>query len=120
MTQLQALATSILIEAIIVASLLSMTASVETKRKEMLARWFAIGCCLTLVTHPLAWRANTAWLVAMPFGARATVIEVSVTLIEGAILWLLCSRRMITCQLISAAANGTSFGVGLLWFYAIR
>lgn len=120
MTQLQALAASVLIEALVVSALLAATAPTETPRAKMLVRWLAIGCCLTLVTHPLAWRANTEWLAHMEFWARAGIIEVAVTIIEGGLLWLLCSRRVSTCMLISAAANGASFGLGLLWFYGTR
>jgi hypothetical protein len=47
---------------------------------------------------------------------RMAVIEVSVALVEGALFGWLC-RDWLRGMLLSALANATSFGLGLLWFW---
>ena len=71
----------------------------------------------TLLSHPLAWRANEAWLRAWPFWPRATVIELAVAVVEAAIVaWGLTLARG-RALVVATTMNAASFAVGLLVFY---
>lgn len=79
--------------------------------------WAVAGVAATLLTHPFAWWLNEEALRGvLGMWPRMAVIEVSVALAEGLIFGWLC-RAWPRGLLISALANATSFGVGLLWFW---
>jgi hypothetical protein len=66
----------------------------------------------SLLTHPLAWWANTALPYAFP--VRAALIEVAVTLAEAALYRALVPLPAGRALLTSCLANAASFGLGLL------
>ncbi len=72
----------------------------------------------SLLSHPLAWRANEEWLRAWPFWSRAAVIEVAVAVVETAIVaWGLRLGRG-RALVVASTMNAASFAAGLLMFYA--
>jgi hypothetical protein len=108
-SQLQALILTVAIEVPVAILLLGRWGSRVAWHRVALA---AAGA--SLVTHPLAWWANTAALAAWPFAARATLIEVAVAAAEALILaWALAvtARR---AAVVSIAMNAASFAVGLM------
>lgn len=88
-------------------------------RGTSLLRAVVIAIAASLLTHPFAWTANRQWLVGLPFPVRATIIELSVTLVEGTILALALPRAASErvswwrCAVVSLAMNAASFGYGL-------
>jgi hypothetical protein len=79
--------------------------------------WALAGLAATLLTHPFAWWLNEEALRGvLSLWPRMAVIEVSVALVEGALFGWLC-RDWLRGMLLSALANATSFGLGLLWFW---
>jgi hypothetical protein len=83
----------------------------------------AIVVAASALTHPLAWQANEVWLRALPFPARATIIELTVVVVEAAIIaaaskWVRDgSLRPWRAAALSLACNATSFGYGLAQAY---
>ncbi len=65
----------------------------------------------SLLTHPLAWWANTA--IPLTFPVRAALIEVAVALVEAALYRTLVPLPAWRALLTSCLANGASFGLGL-------
>lgn len=112
MTQLEALVATLLIETAVVMPLLRMLKWTPS------GRWWAplpVIFAASLLTHPFAWTLIVemrGW--APSFWTRAIPVELALTVAEGLLYaWLLpVSRRR--GLVLSVAANGTSFGVGLL------
>lgn len=114
MSQLEAMLLSLLVEvpvALIGAALLRW---VPVKQLWRLA---LVAVAATLLSHPLAWAANTH--LGGSFALRATIIEVSVTVMEAAIYAWIGGLGPLRGLAVSAVANGASFGVGLLVFYYV-
>jgi hypothetical protein len=108
-TQLQALILTVVIEVPVAILLVGQRGRAVAWHRSALA---AAGA--SLVTHPIAWWANTAALAAWPFAARATVIELAVAAAEALILvWALAvtARR---AAVVAIAMNAASFALGLM------
>ena len=112
MTQLEALVATLLIETAVVLPLLLVLKWVPR------GRWWRplpVILAASLLTHPFAWTLiveMTDW--ASSYWARAIPVELALTVAEGLLYaWLLPVARW-RGLVLSVAANGTSFGVGLL------
>jgi hypothetical protein len=108
-SQLQALLLTLAIEVTVGILLLARWGGAVAWRRAALA---AAGA--SLVTHPVAWWANTVGLTAWSFAVRAPVIEIAVVAAEALILrWALpvTARRAAA---VSIAMNAASFAVGLM------
>ena len=112
MNQLQAMLLSLLIEVPVV---LVLAALFKWIPRADLWRLALVAVAATLLSHPFAWYANEH--LGGTFAVRATIIEVSVTLLEAALYAWLGRLGVWRGLTVSAAANGASFGVGLLFFY---
>jgi len=119
MTQLHALALTLLLEGLVAAGLLRWWG----QRGWAWGRTVAIVLAASLLTHPLAWQANRSWLRGLPFPVRAAIIEVTVVLVEAVIVWrasqLVAAGRLSLGRALVLAllANAASFGYGL-WLRA--
>lgn len=82
--------------------------------------WLQAGVAATLLTHPFAWWLNEEALRgALTLWPRMLTIELLVTLAEGALFgWI--GRAWARGLLLSALANATSFGLGLVWSFWLR
>lgn len=105
MSQLTALLLTLLIEAAVVLALVR-------RRPPGPARWLVAALCASLITHPLAWWAHGA--LPLPLWPRALLIEAVVIAIEAALYRGLAPAPWPWALGVSAAANGASFGVGVL------
>ena len=121
MSQLHALLLTLGIEGLVGALLLRVWLGA---RGAVLGRGVLVVLAASLLTHPLAWQANRVWLRGLGFPLRATIIELSVTVVEAAILWrgLAWARDQRQAEpapgwsrglIVSLAMNGASFGYGL-------
>jgi len=109
MSQLEALALTLAVELAVV--LVAMRALRWTP-----ASWWrasAVVCAASLLSHPLAWAANTVWLRAWPFEPRAAVIEAAVIAFESCVLAWGLSFAWPRAVALAALANVGSFAVGL-------
>ena len=104
MTQLQAMARSIVIE--VPVALLLGPRQVRT---------VAAGIGATLVTHPVLWAAWFPLRARLPYAATALLLEGVVVLVEAAIYRLTLPVSWGRAALISLAANAAAFGIGLLF-----
>jgi hypothetical protein len=67
----------------------------------------------SLVTHPVAWWASVEGLHALPWRERATIIEVSVALVETGIVAWGTALSLARALAVAVGANLASFGFGL-------
>lgn len=74
----------------------------------------------SLISHPLAWQANAVWLRGWPFAPRAAVIELTVAIVESAIVAWGLSLAARRAAVIATSMNAWSFAIGLVVFYATR
>ena len=117
MTQLEALALTIGVELPVALAWFGLARWLP---RDAWWRGVLVVVAVSLMSHPLAWQANEAWLRTWSFWPRAAVIELGVVLVEAVVLaWGLTvpARR---AAVVSAAMNAASFAVGLLVFYALR
>lgn len=71
-----------------------------------------IGVVTSLVTHPLLTLADPGW----PWTVAAELIVVAA---EAVLAWLLAGRRDLgPVALVSLGANASSYGIGLLLWWA--
>lgn len=116
MTQAQALVLTLAIEGVVGTLLLRAWWGF---RGPSLLRAGVVVLAASLLTHPFAWTANRQWLAWLSFPVRATIIELSVTLLEATILALALARISSErapwwrCAAVSLAMNAASFGYGL-------
>lgn len=112
MDQLIALLKTLVLESLVVVPLVRGLGWAPQRSWLQLA---AICCAASLLTHPFAWTLVVelrGW--APGFWWRAVPVELALTLAEGLFYaWILGLRRWQGLAL-SAAANGLSFGVGVL------
>lgn len=116
MTQTHALALTLGIEGVVGALLLWAWGW----RGSSLARGVVVVLAASLLTHPLAWAANSRWLVGLAFPVRAAIIELTVVAVEATILAL--ALRRISSEragwgrsaILSLVMNAASFGYGLV------
>lgn len=111
MGQSQALLLTIAIELVVAALWFALTRWLPR------SAWWRAGLAVagaSLVTHPLAWHANVVWLRALPFAARAAVIEVGVAAVEAALLAIVLRLSAGRAAAIAATMNAVSFAVGLV------
>ena len=112
MTQLEALVATLVIETAVVLPLLRVLKWAPRGRW-----WGALPVILaaSLLSHPFAWTLIVEmrdW--ASSYWARAIPVELALTVAEGLLYaWLLPVARW-RGLVLSVAANGTSFGVGLV------
>lgn len=109
MTQAEALCLTLLVEAVAGAGL-----GPWLRRP----RWQVALCFVaaSLCTHPVVWAANAALAAALPFAARAALLEVSVALVEAALAAVALRLAWRPALLAGVVANAASFGVGMgLW-----
>lgn len=118
MTQLGALSRTLGIEGVVGGLLLWGWLGL---RGRALGRGVLAVLAASLLTHPLAWTANSSWLRGLSFPVRATIIELTVVVIEATILALVLDRgrdggrpSWLRCLVVSLAMNAASFGYGLL------
>ena len=117
MTELEALGLTVAIELPVAFAWFGLARWLE---RADWGRGVLVVIAASLLSHPLAWRANEAWLRPWPFWPRATVIEVGVAIVEAGVLaWGLSlgRRRAIV---VAVTMNAASFGLGVLLFYALR
>ena len=112
MGQLSALILTLVIESIVALTILRLTGWASDRS------WtskLGIVCAASLITHPFAWYLIVefrSW--AASFWVRAIPVELALTVAEGLLYaWILPVRRWQGLAL-SLAANGTSFGYGVL------
>jgi len=117
MTQLGALLRTLGIEGMVGGVLLFAWLGL---RGRALGRGVLVVLAASLLTHPLAWTANRSWLMGLSFPVRATIIELTVVVVEAGILVLMLDRARgerrswLRYGVVSLAMNGASFGYGLL------
>lgn len=112
MSQLEAMLLSLAVE---VPVALALAVLLTRAPRVKLWRLALVAVAATLVSHPFAWYANTH--LGGTFPVRAAIIEVSVTVLEAALYAWLGRLGVWRGLAVSTAANGASFGVGLLIFY---
>ena len=112
MSQLEAMLLSLAIE---VPVALLLVALLKWRPLPELWRLALVAVAATLLSHPFAWYANEHLTVTWVL--RATIIEVSVSVLEAALYAWLGRLGIWRGLVVSTAANGASFGVGLLIFY---
>jgi len=110
MSQLEALGLTIAIEAIVALALLLGARWVP---RAELGRTTAMVAAASLLSHPLAWQANTVWLRALPFAERAAVIELAVAVVETVVLAFGLRLGWWRAAVVAFAANAASFALGL-------
>lgn len=116
MTQLGALLRTLGIEGVVGGLLLWAWLGL---RGRSLGRGVLVVLAASLLTHPLAWTANRSWLRGLAFPERATIIELTVVVVEATILALALPPRedgrrpWVRYVIISAAMNTASFVYGL-------
>jgi hypothetical protein len=109
MSQLEALAITLAVEAVVALAAMRLLRWTPSSW----GRAIAVVCAASLLSHPLAWTANTVWLRPWPFELRAAAIESAVIVFEACVLaggLALGWRRAFA---LAAAANLASFGLGL-------
>jgi hypothetical protein len=106
-TQLEALALSLLIE-VPVALALGMQLQPGVARD----RLALVALCATLLTHPFAVAAFRQ-LDAVPYAARAVAIETAVALVEAALYVRLADLSRRNGLAVGFVANAASFLTGL-------
>lgn len=118
MTQGLALFLSILLELPIA---LGLVAALRWLERPAWPRLLLVGAAATLLTHPFAWN-GFGWLrPTLPdYWARAVIIEGSVAVVEGLLYARLADLGLRRGLITGFAANGFSFGVGLLIVHAMR
>lgn len=77
-------------------------------------RLLLAGLAASMLTHPLAWLANEQLAGALAFPPRAALIEIAVAAVEAAVLGWAVPLRAGIAAVVAVAANGASFGLGLL------
>jgi hypothetical protein len=113
MQQMQALLLSLSIEGFVAIGLIYI---LRWNLRHRLAYLVGAVMSVTLLTHPVAWFANEQlFLMGFDFFWRALVIESIVITIEGFALSYGLSMGLNRGLVLSAAANATSFSVGLFW-----
>jgi hypothetical protein len=110
MSQLEALGLTIAIEVVVALAILL---GARWLPRAELARAGAIVAAASLLSHPLAWQANTVWLRRLPFAERAAVIEIAVALIETVVLAFGLRIGWRRAAVIAVIANAVSFALGL-------
>jgi hypothetical protein len=123
MEQHSALIASLILEVPIVVALgvaLGRRAAPSDAPAASALLWLQAGVAATLLTHPFAWWLNEdALRGALTLWPRMLTIELLVTLAEGALFgWI--GRAWARGLLLSALANATSFGLGLVWSFWLR
>src|SRR5437867_935873 len=83
------------------------------KRLGLVALAAAIG---TGITHPIVWDLNDA-LAGLSTWSRLTILECGAALIEAATYFFVARLTWSLALVVSALANGFSFGVGLVIFW---
>jgi hypothetical protein len=111
-TQVQALALSIGIEAPVALLLIALMRRGTDTQKDLWTRYVLIAVGVTLLTHPFAWTLNED-LAHVGMVPRLALIEGLVVFIEGLIYGHWGKLGMLRGFAISAATNALSFGVGL-------
>jgi uncharacterized membrane protein YdbT with pleckstrin-like domain len=110
MTQLQALGLTLVFEAVVAAAI----ARWARRPAWQVALTFVAG---SLCTHPLAWTVNAALMPTFSFAPRAALIEVAVSLVEGALLAFALRMPVGRSMTMAAVVNAASFGLGLLGWW---
>lgn len=110
MSQLEALLLTIVLE---IAAAVPFALGLRWVERAQLARAAAVVGAVSLVSHPLAWQANTAWLVGMAFPVRAAIIELAVVALEGALMAAVMPLAWRRALVLAFIMNATSFGIGL-------
>lgn len=116
MSQLQAMLLSLLIEvplAIGIVALLRWLPRAELKRLAVVA------VAATLLSHPLAWAAGTWLQPRLGYVVMALIVETGVVALEAVLYARLAGLGWWRGAALAVLANGASFGVGLLVFYAL-
>jgi len=112
MTQFEALVATLVIETAVLLPLLRV---LKWGPRSPWWRPVPVILAASLLTHPFAWTLIVEvrdW--APSFWARAIPVELALTVAEGVLYaWLLPVARW-RGLVLSMAANGTSFGIGLL------
>lgn len=111
MTEFEASLLSIAVEAPVAA----LTARLALRTSWWTAALAAIAAAGgTLLTHPFAWDGARALMRSIPWGLMAAIVETAVTLVEAVAYVAVARVRPLAALGLSVAANGASFGVGLL------
>ena len=113
MTQIQALALSVGIEAPVALLLIALMRRGTATPKDLWTRYVLIAIGVTLLTHPFAWTLNED-LAHVGMVPRLAFIEGVVVFIEGLIYGHWGKLGMPRGFAVSAATNALSFGVGLV------
>ncbi len=108
MTQWEALALTLALE-VPVALAIAWFAGLRDK----MWRTAAVSVAASLITHPFAWYLAIHTQNMWPFWPRAALIETGVTLIEAVVYAKGLPTRWTLATVMSVAANGFSFFVGL-------
>lgn len=112
MTQGVALLLSLLFELPLVFGLVALGRWVPRARW---GRLLLVGVAATLVTHPFAWHGfGLLRELVPPYWWRAALIEGGVAVVEGLIYAAFLGLRWWRGQLLGWAANGFSYGLGLV------
>lgn len=110
MSQLEALGLTIAVELVVALALLLATGWIA---RGDVGRAALVVAAASLLSHPFAWLANTAWLRVLPFSTRAAIIEVTVAAIECVVIALGLRLTWRRAAVTAVAANATSFALGL-------
>ena len=112
MSQAVALLLSVLLELPVVFALVLLLRWVP---RAQLGRLALVGAAVTLLTHPFAWHGFPFLREAIPsYWPRAFVIEGGVAVVEGLLYAWLMRLPVWKGQVLGWAANGFSYGLGLV------
>lgn len=111
MSQLEALGWTLGIELAVVAVL---AVGFRLWPRAMWGRVMLVAAAASLLSHPWAWWANGALRPVLPFASRAAIVEGTVVAFEAVVYAWATRLSWGRAVLVSAVANATSFGIGLL------
>ena len=124
MTQPEAMLLSIALETpvalLAVATIQRARAPAGRRLRDAVPRlaWVALAAVVgTCITHPIVWRLNNT-LTGWSTWSRLSTMECGAVVVEAATYVFVGRLPWRTAFVVSALANGFSFGVGLLIFWA--